>query len=121
MPVYDGFDLNLEKLSSLLDQLPAAVSILDLDARLAYYSENAPNFVNRKPEFLGQDIRNCHKLQSSNERIDAIIEGFKAGNREPVSYIANPYGEDLRITIVPFIVNDTLLGCIQHVVKKESE
>ena len=121
MPVHDRFDLNLEKLSSLLDQLPAAVSILDLDARLAYYSENAPNFVNRKPEFLGKDIRNCHKLQSSNERIEAIIEGFKTGNREPVSYIANPYGEELRITIVPFIVGRTLLGCIQHVVKKESK
>ncbi len=119
MPIHDQFDLNLEKLSSLLDQLPAAVSILDLDAKLLYYSENAPDFVNRKPEFLGQDIRNCHKLQSSNDRIEAMIEGFKAGSREPVTYVAKPYGEPLRITVVPFIVNSTLLGCIQHVVKKE--
>ena len=120
MPMHEKFEFDLEKLSSLLDQLPAAVSVLDLDANLVYYSENAPNFVNRKPEFLGQDIRNCHKRQASNERIDAMIEGFKAGKREPITYTAKPYGEPLRITVVPFIVNGTLIGCIQHVVKKES-
>lgn len=120
MPVHDRFNLNLEKLTAILDQLPAAVSILDLEGNLVYYSENAPNFVNRKPQFLGQDIRNCHKRQSSNDRIDAMIAEFRAGRREPVTYIAKPYGEELRIIIVPLILDGTLIGCIQHVVKKET-
>jgi DUF438 domain-containing protein len=86
---------------------------------MLYYNENAPKFVNRKPELLGEDIHNCHKKELSNKRLDDIINGFKAGSRDAVEYTASPYGKPLSITVVPFLVEGRLVGCIHHVAPKE--
>ena len=119
MAIYAQDNLVLENMSTILDQLPAAVTVFDLDANMLYYNENAPQFVDRKPELLGEDIHNCHKEPSSNKRLDEIIDGFKAGSRDPVAYTASPYGKPLSVTIVPFIVNGKLVGFIHHVIPQK--
>ena len=119
MPSVSQNNIVTENIATVLDQLPAAVTVFDLDANMLYYNEHAPRIVNRKPELLGEDIHNCHEKESSNKRLDEIIEGFKAGNREAVAYTASPYGKPLSITLLPFIMEDRLVGIIHHVVPKE--
>jgi DUF438 domain-containing protein len=119
MPAYPKSPVDLSDLRLILDRLPAAVSVIDLDGALLYYNENATRFVDRKPEYLGRDVREYHQLESSRKRIQEIIQGFKAGNREPVQYVAFPRGEPLSVTVVPLLVDGALVGCIHHVVKKD--
>jgi DUF438 domain-containing protein len=120
MPIHAHTDFDLGNLPLILDQLPAAVTVIDLEGRMLYYNENASQFIDRKPEYLRLDVRECHKLASSKKRIDEMIGEFKSGNREPVTYIAKHYDEPLSVTLVPFIVSGKLAGCIQHVVKTGS-
>ena len=117
MPFHDQADFNLENLPAILDQLHAAITVTDLEGKMLYYNENATQLTNIKPEYLGQDVRNCHKKESSKKRIDSIIEGFKAGNYEPYTYKTEVKGVPVSVTIVPFIDSGKVSGCIHQVVK----
>ena len=98
MPIFDPVDFDLEKFENIVEQLPASVTIIDLEGNMLYYNEFAPKLLNRKPDYLGKDIKACHKRKSSNKRVIAMIDGFKEGSREPVQYIAKPYGEPIVVT-----------------------
>ena len=118
MPVHDQADFGPENLIAVLDQLPSAVTVTDLDGRMVYYNESATQLIDRKPEYLGRDVRGCHKLKSSSKRVDEIIEEFKAGNHEPVTYKAEVNGVPLSITVVPLIDHGKVAGLIHHVAKR---
>jgi DUF438 domain-containing protein len=102
----------------ILDQVPVAVTIFDLQGILLYYNEYSPRILNRKPELLGKDIRLCHQKPESNARIEWIIGEFKKGRREPISYEASPYGKPLLVTVSPLEVEGHLVGCIHNVIPK---
>jgi DUF438 domain-containing protein len=107
-----------EWVSSILDRIPMAVTIFDLGGTMLYYNEFAPSLINRKPELLGKDIRLCHQKPESNARIDWMIEEFRKGRREPISYEARPYGKTLLITVSPLEVDGRLAGCIHTAIPK---
>ncbi len=112
----DSFD---EKwVSSILDKIPMAVTIFDLQGIMLYYNEHAPSVINRKPELLGKDIRLCHQKPESNVRFEGMIKKFKKGRREPISYEARPHGKPLLITVSPLEVDGRLVGCIHTAMPK---
>lgn len=109
---------NHDWLPRVLDKIPVAVTFFDLNGTLLYYNAYAPQILNRKPELLGEDIRLCHKQPESNRRIDELIEGFKKGRRDPVTYEARPYGKTLLVTVTPLEIDGRLVGCIHTAVPK---
>jgi DUF438 domain-containing protein len=110
------FDLQL--IPRILDKIPMAVTFFDLQGIMLYYNEYSPRIINRKPELLGKDIRLCHQKPESNARIDGMIEEFKNGRREPISYEARPYGKPLLVTVSPLEVDGRLVGCIHTAMPK---
>jgi len=105
-------------LPRILDGIPAAVTVFDLQGRMLYYNEYAPRLLNRNPDLLGKDIRLCHKKPGSNARIDGMIDEFKRGRKESISYEASPYGKTLSITVSPLEIDGYLVGCIHAAVPK---
>jgi PAS domain S-box-containing protein len=112
----DSFDLRL--IPQILDNIPVAVTIFDLEGTMQYYNEYSLQIVNRKPEYLGKDIRLCHQKPESNQRIDQMIEEFQKGRRKPFSYETKPYGKVLMITVTPLEVQGRLVGCIHTAIPK---
>jgi PAS domain S-box-containing protein len=110
--------LDPENLSLVLERLPVAVTVVDLDGRMVYFNHCASQVLDRKPEYLGKDIRLCHQKPESNTKIDRMIETFKSGNQTPFYYEADRYGRRIAVTVTPWIVGDSLKGCVQTVIVK---
>ena len=111
MAVYtDHFDP--QWIPQILDKIPMALTIFDLQGIMLYYNEHAPSVINRKPDLLGKDIRLCHQKPESVVRINAMIQEFQRGRREPISYEARPYGKPLLVTVSPLEFEGRLVGFI---------
>ena len=118
MPIRPGTVFEPQLISEALDKVPIAVTIFDLQGTMLYYNEHSTRVISRKPEHLGRDIRLCHQKPESNRRIDRMIEEFKQGRREPISYEANPYGTRLLISVVPLEVEGRLAAFLHTATPK---
>jgi PAS domain S-box-containing protein len=110
--------LDPENLSRVLESLPVAVTVVDLDGRMLYFNPHASRVLDRKPEYLGKDIRLCHQKPESNAKIDRMMEAFRSGDQTPVYYEADRNGRRIAVTFVPWTVGGSLKGCIQTVIVK---
>ena len=66
-------------LRSVLEQIPVGITVTDLDGKILYFNEYSAQIVDRKPEYIGMDIRSCHKKPESIVKIDTILSEWKAG------------------------------------------
>ena len=114
----EGFDS--DQIPLILDRIPVAITVIDLEGHILFYNQYSSQVLDRKPEYLGADIRNCHQKPETNDRIDRMLAEFKAGRREEFFYEAFRYGKDIAVTLSPFEVGDKLIGCIQSVTIKSS-
>ncbi|MGD8982642.1 MAG: PAS domain-containing protein [Desulfobacteraceae bacterium] len=57
----------------MLDQIAAAITVIDLEGCMLYYNEYSAQVLDRKPEYLGKNVRFCHEKQESNDRIDRML------------------------------------------------
>jgi DUF438 domain-containing protein len=106
--------------AALLDQLPVGITVIDMAGRIRYYNEYCARLVDRKPEYLGEDIRSCHKKAESVAAIDRILDDIQAGRRKEVYYETERKGKTLAITISPYEVDGKRVGTIQSIVIKRS-
>jgi DUF438 domain-containing protein len=74
--------------------------------------------VDRKPEYIGMDIRSCHKKPESIVKIDTIFAEMKAGKRENYSYESKRKDKVLSVTISPYKCLGELIGFIHSFVVK---
>ena len=111
-----GFDT--AQIPLILDQIPVAITGIDLDGNILFYNDYSSQVLDRKPEYLGTDIRDCHQKPDTNAKIDHMLNEFKAGRREDFYYEAFRYGKDIAVTLSPFEVDGQLIGCIQSVTLK---
>lgn len=102
-----------------VDFMGAAVTIVDPDGKMLYYNEQAVKILDRKPEYIGENVRSHHSKSSSNERFDMMLRAFGEGRIEPFHYEANPYGKVIQVVLSPIIKEGTLIGCVQTVRLKE--
>jgi len=116
---YTTEDFAQTQIPLFLDKIPVGVTVIDLECHILYYNEYCAERLNRKPEWLGRDIRLCHQKQESNDRIDQMLEAFKNGRKEAFCYDANPYGDPLAISLAPLEINGELVGCVHSVIFKE--
>ena len=98
-----------------LDGLPVAVSIIAATGALLYYNRKAAELLDRKPEYLGRNVRDFHKKPASNHKIDRMLAEFAAGRTRPFTYEARPYGEPLAVTVTPLFDGERFTGCVQTV------
>ena len=112
----EGFEP--DRIPLILDKIPVAVTIIDLEGIILLYNEYSSQILDRKPEYLGTDIRNCHQKPETNARIDTMLNEFKAGRLEEFYYEAFRYGKNIAVTLSPFKVDGQLIGCIQSVTIK---
>jgi len=103
-----------EFIQTALDSLDLAVSIIDAGGTLLYYNRQAAAILNRKPRFIGTDIHTHHQ-PPTNEKLDQMLADFKSGRTAPIHYEARPYGKVIAVTLIPLIVNQQFVGCVQSV------
>jgi DUF438 domain-containing protein len=77
-----NISLNTDQLVNVLETIPAGITVIDLEGRMLYYNEFGSRFVDRKPEYIGKDMRNCHQKHASIEKIDRILSELKADKRK---------------------------------------
>ncbi len=98
-----------------MDSMPAAVSVIDAAGTLVYYNRQAAKLLDRKPEYIGTDIRGHHKRKSSNDSVDHMLGEFAKGRSEPFCYEAKPYGTPIAVTLTPLFAVGQFVGCIQSI------
>ena len=104
---------------SLLDTLAVAVTIVDPAGVILFYNDYASRILDRRPEYIGRDIRECHKAAESIRRIDSMLSEFGQGRTEPLLYASTRNGVKFTVSLSPLIVDEKLVGIIQCTMKLE--
>lgn len=58
-----------------------AVTIIDPEGNIVYYNRQAAKILDRKPEYIGEDIHSHHKKEASNKKVDLMLQEFQKGGR----------------------------------------
>ncbi|MGD9033231.1 MAG: hypothetical protein PVJ69_08365 [Desulfobacteraceae bacterium] len=57
MPLYLENEFDPSQRPLVLDQIAAAITVIDLEGRTLYYNDYSAQVLDRKPEYLGKDVR----------------------------------------------------------------
>jgi PAS domain S-box-containing protein len=113
----EAFDRK-EMLTLAMESMGVAVTIIDTDGVLLYFNPHAVEILDRKPEYVGEDVHSHHKKDVTNDKLDGMIKKFQEGRAEPFRYEAKPYGKALDVVVSPIIKGGVLVGCVQAVLPK---
>ncbi len=102
-----------------VESMGVAVTIIDTEGKVVYYNRQAAKILDRKPEYIGEDIHSHHKKETSNKKVDLMLQEFQKGRTEPFHYTAKPYGKTILVTFSPIVHDDNFVGCTQSVQLKE--
>ena len=104
----------------LLEQAGMGVTILDREGRLMFYNQWAANKLDRKPEYIGKNVRGHHRRKITNPRFNAMLKLFEEGRTDPVYYVARPYGGiTILVMVSPIRVDGELVGYSQVILLKD--
>ncbi len=113
-------DKKLKELISLaVECMGVAVTIIDTKGTVLYYNRQAAKILDRKPEYIGEDLHSHHKKATSNKKVDMMLQDFQNGRTEPFHYEDRPYGKTILVTLSPILENGKFIGCTQSVQLKE--
>jgi DUF438 domain-containing protein len=102
-----------------MEWMGVATTIIDTQGTLLYYNRQAAKILERKPEYIGENVHSHHKKAGSNTKLDLMLQDFQKGRTEPFHYHAKPYGKIIFVTLSPILENGRFIGCIQSVLLKE--
>ncbi len=98
----------------VLGQAAVAVTVLDLEGRLLFYSQYAPQILDRKPAYLGREVGELHQ-PASRAKIAAILAAYRAGQRREYTWRL-PRGEKtFAVRVAPLILAEQAVGLIHTV------
>jgi len=80
---------------------------------MLFYNECARRILDRRPEYVGRDVRECHHKTETVQQIDSLLMEFRAGRKEPFSYSSMRNGSQLFVSFSPYNVDGELIGVIQ--------
>jgi DUF438 domain-containing protein len=110
----------LEHLMKLaMECMGVATTLIDTKGTLLYYNRRAAEILDRKPEYIGENVHSHHKKEASSRKLDTMLQDFKKGRTEPFHYQAKPYGKIILVTLSPILENGKFIGCVQSVQLKE--
>ena len=107
----------VETLPLALENIPVGITLVDSWGTILYFNRKAAEILDRRPEYLGRDLRFCHTKPESVARIDAILADFRAGSEEVVEYEAVRYGRKLKVAFTPLRRAGNLIACAQTVIE----
>lgn len=105
--------LSINQLALVLENIPAGVTVIDSNGHILYYNAYCSRFVDRKPEYIGKDIRFCHQRPQSIKKIDEILSEPADGKTKEFYYESERGGNKLGVTVSPFYVGGEPIGFIQ--------
>lgn len=101
-------------LQTAAHQMPAALTVLDLEGNILFYNDYSATFLDRKPEYIGRDVRDFHK-PASNEKVDRILKSYAEGSREIYTWQLPRDGNLFQVRVAPLIQDEKCTGLL-HVV-----
>jgi PAS domain S-box-containing protein len=105
--------LSTNQLARVLDKIPAGITVIDQEGHILYYNEYCCKFVDRKPEYIGKNIKFCHQKPESILKIEKILSELSEGKRNEYYYEAERGGNKLGVTFSPFNFDGKQIGFIQ--------
>lgn len=102
----------------LLDAIPAAVTVIDLDGHVLYFNDYAAEILDRKGEHIGRDLRLCHGTKSV-KAVDHMIEAFKNGRKKPFQWESQAPTRVSTVTLLPLALDSQRTVLVQTVTVKE--
>lgn len=99
----------------ILDSLPVAITITDLDGIILFFNKRSSEILDRTPEHIGRNIRECHRNPKSVEGIDAMYSKFRSGRLAPQSYESQRGATRLSVILTVLIDEDKPVAVIQTV------
>lgn len=94
--------IDASQLAAVLEHVPAGITVIDEEGRMLYYNTYCAQFVDRKPEYIGRDIRLCHQQPKSIQKIEKMLSDLKKGIAKEFCYEAKRSGNKLGVRIAPF-------------------
>lgn len=111
-------DLN-DLVNLAMDHMGVAITIIDADAKMLYYNNYAEMILDRKPEYIGNEVYSHHQKVASSQKLSSMMQSFQKGRTDPFYYEANPYGKPILVTLSPINRNGKFIGCTQSAQLKE--
>ncbi len=109
----DNVELNIARIMpTVISEMPVGLTLLDLEGHILYFNDYAAKILDRKPEYLGRDVREFHKIPKSNEKIGVILDGYKHGDKSEHHWQLPREGLVYGIRVAPLIVNGQTVGLI---------
>lgn len=108
-------------LTKAVDTMPVALSLVDPHGRLIFYNDYAPNILDRRPELIGRDVRDCHQVQASNDKIDRLLEYYRGGGTDEHTWQLNRDGIWYRIRVAPLFEEGRLVALVHTATKLGAE
>ncbi|MFZ5587328.1 MAG: alpha/beta fold hydrolase [Thermodesulfobacteriota bacterium] len=93
---------------------PVCITVLDLEGRLLFYSRYGPKILDRRPEYLGRDVRGLHTPASA-DKISAILDAYRAGGRDEHTWQLHRAGKVFTVRVTPLVLAENNRGLV-HVV-----
>ncbi|UCD77120.1 MAG: PAS domain-containing protein [Desulfobacterales bacterium] len=121
MPYHVEGDFDPKGFALILEAIPVGITVVDLNGHIQYYNDFSSRILDRKPEYIGRDIRDCHEKSASIEKIDHMLAEFKKGRQKEFGYETIRNGKHLAVTFSPLRVDDIISFCIQTVILKSPE
>lgn len=104
------------ELEKLLDEIPVGLTYVDKDGIILYRNRTAAQRPlpkgTREP---GAQIRDCHALPESLEKIEKIFNDFKNGRKQPHRYISQRTEIKELVTLTPIFENGQFIGCFSTI------
>ena len=111
----DSVELNIARIMpAVMGEMPVGLTLIDLEGRLLFFNAYAARISDRKPEYIGQDIRKYHQSRS-NDKIDLILKGYKQGGKEEHHWQVTRNGKVVGVRVAPLVVNGQNVGLIHTV------
>lgn len=106
-------NLTTDKLAAVLDQVPAGITVFDLEGQILYYNDYSTRFVDRRPEYIGRNLASCHKKDEIVVRIKQMFSDLAAGKKDEVYYESQRGENKLGVTVTRFSFEGEHVGFIQ--------
>ncbi|MCB2188855.1 MAG: PAS domain-containing protein [Deltaproteobacteria bacterium] len=112
-PAGQAWDLAKEA-ASLIAGLPAACTVLDSAGRLVYYNPYAASLLDRRPAYLGRDVRAFHQ-PGSQDKISFILDCYRRGDFREFAWRGSRNGVEMAVHVTPWRAEGGWRGVL-HVV-----
>jgi hypothetical protein len=111
-----SFGVERDVLAAILNTLPIELSFVDHNDLVRYFShENSTKIFPRSRGVIGTPVQQCHP-QASVDKVNAILEAFKAGTRKVAEFWIDLGGKKIHIRYFPVHSPEgKYLGCLETV------